>query len=551
MEYGECSKQPGKNGCLFCGAQKHNGNKLSIEELTKQNNRLAIINQIAKSINIKMTYEEIIDHFAIPLQEVISYSLLSFCLLENGKLIIKSGIPKEQKILGVGTVLNNYNSAPWRAIKEKKCFLRQDIWNDTHKYEEDDDLRRVGIKSAVMAPMLVNNEVIGTLNLGSNKAFAFSENDFIFVQQLADQLAICLENNRLYHEVVEVKREWEETFKAVPDLLFVIDRNYNIVRINHDFMNKSVDELVGKKCYEIFDYCGGNRNNNCPAEEAIKTRKESSCEITQKDSQKIISISAYPVFSEGEGFSRVVVYSKDVTAKRRMEAQLFQSAKLAAIGEMAAGVAHELNSPLTAVIGNAELLLRRTLVEDKSFKMLRDIKSCGQRCKLIIQNLLTFSRRDSYMSEDLHINDVVENSLALVRYQIEKNGIALEKHLKPGLPPIMGNLQQLEQIIINFLLNARDALENAPEKKITISTDYAGFDNGQAGVGVTVTDTGEGINPDHLEQIFNPFFTTKDRSKGTGLGLSVSMGIAKAHGGTIEVESRPGLGSKFVLVLPL
>lgn len=549
MDYDKYSKQPGKNGYLFSGAQKHNGNRLTIEELTKQNNRLAIINQIARSINIKMTYEEIIDHFAIPLQEVISYSLLSFCLLENDKLIIKSSIPKEQKILGVGTVLNNYNSAPWRAIKEKKCFLRQDIWNDDHKFEEDDDLISAGVKSAVMAPMLVDNEVIGTLNLGSDKAFAFSENDFIFVQQLADQLAICLENNRLYHEVVEVKREWEETFKAVPDLLFVIDKNYNIVRINHDYMNKPVDKLVGKKCYEIFDYCGGNRNN-CPAEEAIKTRRESSREITWNDSQKIISISAYPVFSEEEGFTRVVVYSKDVTVKRHMMAQLFQSAKLAAIGEMAAGVAHELNSPLTAVIGNAELLLRRTPVEDKPYKMLRDIKSCGQRCMLIIQNLLTFSRRDSYMPEELRINDMVENSLALVRNQIEKNGITLEKRLKPGLPPIMGNLQQLEQIIINFLLNARDALENAPEKKIAISTNYTDIDNGQVGVGVTVTDTGEGINPGHLEQIFNPFFTTKDRSKGTGLGLSVSMGIAKAHGGTIEVESKPGLGSKFVLVLP-
>ncbi|MCG8402067.1 MAG: PAS domain-containing protein, partial [Firmicutes bacterium] len=320
-------------------------NKLSVEELTKQNNRLAIINQIAKSINIKMTYEEIIDRFAVPLQEVISYNLLSFCLLENQNLVIKSGIPKEQKILGVGTVLCKYNSAPWRAIKEKQCFLRQDIWNDVHKYEEDDCLKQTGIKSAVMAPMLVNNEVIGTLNLGSKEAFAFSANDFIFVQQLADQLAICLENNRLYHEVVEVKREWEETFKAVPDLLFVIDKSYKIVRINHGYQGKPLDKIVGKKCYEVFDFC--NREyDKCPAQRAIKTRRESSREITKQEFQRIISINAYPLFSQDGEFSGVVVYSKDVTAKRSMESQLFQSAKLAAIGEMAAGVAHELNSPL-------------------------------------------------------------------------------------------------------------------------------------------------------------------------------------------------------------
>lgn len=535
----------------FSFRHNHITQNLSVEELTKQNNRLAIINQIAKSINIKMTYEEIIVSFAIPLQEVISYDLLSFCLLENGKLVIKSSIPKEQKILGVGTILNNYNSAPWRAIEEKRCFLRQDIWNDSHKYEEDDDLRRVGIKSAVMAPMLVDNEVIGTLNLGSKKAFAFSENDFIFVQQLADQLAICLENNRLYYEVLEVKREWEETFKAVPDLLFVIDKNFNILRINHDYVAKPGMPLVGRKCYEVFDYCC-REYEKCPAREAMETMAESSREITQKDAQKIISISAYPVLSEKEGFTRLVVYAKDVTAKRRMETQLFQSAKLAAIGEMAAGVAHELNSPLTAVIGNAELLIRRAPASDnKMVKMLQDIKLCGQRCKLIIQNLLTFSRQDSYMFEELNVNTVVDKSLELVRYQIEKSGIMLEKHLKPGLPTIMGNAQQLEQIIINFLLNARDALENAAEKRIGISTGFVSQDNDQPCLAVTVTDTGAGINPEHLGQIFNPFFTTKDRSKGTGLGLSVSMGIAKAHGGTIEVESKPGAGSKFVLVLPL
>ncbi|MCG8401615.1 MAG: ATP-binding protein, partial [Firmicutes bacterium] len=207
--------------------------------------------------------------------------------------------------------------------------------------------------------------------------------------------------------------------------------------------------------------------------------------------------------------------------------------------------------PLTAIIGNTELLLRRTPATEKNSIMLQDIKSCGQRSKLIIQNLLTFSRRDSYCFEELHLNDVVENSFALVRYQLEKNEIKLKKCLKSELPPIMGNIQQLEQIIINFLLNARDALENAAEKKITIDTDYhTRRDNNRPGLRVMVADTGEGIKPCHLEQIFNPFFTTKDCSRGTGLGLSVSLGIAKAHRGTIEVESTPGLGSTFTLVLP-
>ncbi|MEG3071747.1 MAG: hypothetical protein RQM92_13720 [Candidatus Syntrophopropionicum ammoniitolerans] len=122
-----------------------------IAELTRQNNRMAIIQQIAKSINVEMTYEEIINEVAVPLRSVLSYDLLSFCLLEKERLIIKASIPKEQEILGEGWVLHSNNSATWKAIHEKRCFLRQDIWNDADKYQEDDYLRKVEVKSAIMA----------------------------------------------------------------------------------------------------------------------------------------------------------------------------------------------------------------------------------------------------------------------------------------------------------------------------------------------------------------------------------------------------------------
>jgi len=145
-----------------------------IEELKRQNDRLAIINQIARSINVETSYEEIIDLVAEPLRSVVPYDLLSFCLIEDDQLIIRSGIPKNEPILGKGWILH-YNSAPWKAIREKRCFLRQDIWNDPHKYKEDDNLRALGIKSAIMSPLLVKNEVIGALNFGSQNAYAYTE----------------------------------------------------------------------------------------------------------------------------------------------------------------------------------------------------------------------------------------------------------------------------------------------------------------------------------------------------------------------------------------
>ena len=520
-----------------------------IGELTRQNTRMAIIQQIAKRINVEMSYDDIIDEVAAPLRSVLPYDLLSFCLIENNELIIKAGVPKGQRILGVGWVLDKDNSAPWKAIHDKRCFLRQDIWNDTHKYNEDGDLRALGLKSAIMTPLLVNNVVIGVVNFASKKTYAYTENDFIFVHQIADQLAVCINNSRLFGEVLKSKREWEETFKAVPDRLFLIDLSYNILRSNN---YDSINELgVGLKCYDIFACCG-DQCQLCPTVEAFHTGKASFGEFTHTSNKNIYNLSAYPAYNEKNEFYGVVVYVRDVTSKRRMETQLFQSAKLAAIGEMAAGVAHELNSPLTAIIGNSSLILRNASLDDKHIKLLEDIKACGQRSKRIIQNLLTFSRQDNFAPEQVTINNVVEGSLNLVAYQIDKDKITISTDLNSPIPPLVGNKQQLEQVVVNFLLNARDALEGLVDGEIKISTGMR--EDAEAGcsvVEIKVVDNGRGIPKDTIGQIFTPFFTTKDKTKGTGLGLSVSMGIAQTHGGRIEVSSEVGKGSVFSLIIPL
>lgn len=520
-----------------------------IHELTRQNDRLAIINQIAQSINVEMSYGEIIEQVAAPLRTVVPYDLLSFCLMENNKLIIKSAIPKEQTILGEGWILDSCNSAPWKAIRDKRCFLRQDIRHDSHKYQEDDGLLSIGIHSAIMAPLLVKNEVIGTLNLGSHETAAYSEQDFVFVQQLADQLAVGINNARLFSQVSKIKAEWEQTFQAVPDKLFLIDNDYAVLRHNQQLPPVKEDEPL--KCYELFSCCDGQLHL-CPTIDAYLKGKPTAQEVIRTGQRGISNVAAFPVWNDNNQICNMVIYVQDITAKKKMENQLFESAKLAAVGEMAAGVAHELNSPLTAIIGNSDLLLRRQLSEEKSVKLLEDIKSCGQRSKRIIQNLLTFSQQDSYLLEPVFINDVVKSSLSLISYQIEKNNIKIFQHLASNIPPLMGNKLQLEQVMINFLLNARDALDGVMQAAITISTGlHYDPESGSAQVRITVEDNGQGIPEDAINQIFNPFFTLKGKNGGTGLGLSLSLGIAQTHGGKIDVWSEVGSGSIFTLILPL
>lgn len=239
---------------------------------------------------------------------------------------------------------------------------------------------------------------------------------------------------------------------------------------------------------------------------------------------------------------------QDVSEKIKIEAQLIQSAKMAAIGEMAAGIAHELNSPLTAILGNAQLLLRE-MTATPSAPLMKDIYQCGVRCKKIIQNLLTFSRQEEYLFATISIDEVVEDVLGLIGYQLSVSGLTVNREM--AHPPLLfhGSRHQIEQIVINLLLNARDALAEKEEPQITIRS-FQLEEEGRLYVGLSVHDNGSGIAPELLQQIFQPFYSTKDQTKGTGLGLSVSLGIAEAHGGKLFAESVEGSYSLFTLLLP-
>lgn len=289
--------------------------------------------------------------------------------------------------------------------------------------------------------------------------------------------------------------------------------------------------------------------NESPIIENLETKKPVHRQIHIQ--QRVCEFHSYPVLNEKQNMYAVIIYINDITEKLRIEAQLVQSGKLAAIGEMAAGIAHELNNPLTAILGNAQLLLRSFSKDDRSYKLLSDIYSCGKRCKTIIQNLLTFSRQDEYMFADCSVNDAVEQVLGLIGDQIRKQNIIIQKKLDHSIELIEGNIQQIGQIILNLLINAKDALEDMEiaKKVITIETKSVS-ENEKRWIILSVKDNGKGIGEQHLQEIFNPFFTTKRPGKGTGLGLSVSLGIAEAHGGTIEVISELGKGSQFILKLP-
>jgi two-component system, NtrC family, sensor kinase len=420
----------------------YNELKKTIQNMQKKNTQLEIINQVVKSFNVDMSMDDMLENVMSKLGQIFAFTRLSLSLFEKEVLIVSNVYPQQLAGFPPGTVLEEENSLYWKAIREEKALLHHIGATDkTIAYIEEKTLQNLGLTQVLLLPLFSKKRAVGILSLGGKTPIEYDTSDLAFLQQLADQLAVCIENSRLYN---------------------------------------------------------------------------------------------------------------DVTKKLHIEAQLIQSAKLAAIGEMAAGVAHELNNPLTAILGNTQLLLRESTENSLEEKLLRDVFLCGKRCKNIIQNLLTFSRQDDYIFYECSLNQAVEQVLSLVSYQIEHNNIHIHTELHDNLPPIEGNLQQIEQIILNFLLNAKDATcESTKETKtILIRTGVKTTEQQEPIVFLSVQDNGSGIKKENIDEIFNPFFTTKEARKGTGLGLSVSLGIAKSHGGTIEVESEAGLGSCFTLLLP-
>ncbi len=256
--------------------------------------------------------------------------------------------------------------------------------------------------------------------------------------------------------------------------------------------------------------------------------------------------------AQGRSYALVAV-ALDLTERKRLEADLVQSSKLAALGELISGITHELNNPLAAIMGYSQLVLRRIDQSDDSEaaaklrKSARAIFGESERASKIIRNLLTFARRYKPEKNPVDVNEVLESTFDLRGYDLRVNNVRVETDYAQGLPLIMADFNQLQQVILNLVNNAVHAmLEHGGERVIRVRTSQQG-----PNLVVEFSDTGPGIPEKNIQKIFDPFFTTKEVGKGTGLGLSICFGIVKEHGGSIGVTSPPGAGANFRIELPV
>jgi two-component system, NtrC family, sensor kinase len=367
---------------------------------------------------------------------------------------------------------------------------------------------------------------------------------------------------RLIEVLINGKRDWETTFDAIVDPVALLDKDGRIVRANLGLakvLGREIKQIISVHYAELVGVPEGTPASprRSGVEDPIALSLEDGLPRTEEIHYSQLpgtqQVTTSPLRSPSGKLQGLVVIVKDVTELKVQQERLLQASRLADIGLLAAGVAHEINTPLASIALRAESLLRSAedprLQAIDSFKnfqrYLKTIDEEIYRCKKIISALLEFSRSRKPEVKPVDINALAEKAGDLISHQMKLKQVALGTKLDTTLPAIEADDGQLRQALLALLMNALDATN--PQGRVEIETRRESNEK----VSLSVADTGGGIPPEHLDKVFSPFFTTKPLGQGTGLGLAVVHGIVSAHGGEIQVDSTVGKGTRLSLVLPI
>ena len=404
--------------------------------------------------------------------------------------------------------------------------------------------------AAAAVPLRSHGAVIGTLVITDPREAQFVPEDVRLLSTLATHAAVVIANARFFEMVRRAKDQWETAFDALSEGIAVVDTDGVVRRANRSLaslLGVPVSTLVGTA---LGDALLGTGKSQPLSELLAGTRRgERSAPLVVRSERLQRTVRVNAAHIAGAGFEQsVVVLVEDVTEQQALETQLVQSEKLAAVGQLVSGVAHELNNPLTSIAGLSEFLLEQKELGKKDRGHLQVIQEQAERAGRIVRNLLTFARKGTGERDLVDLNDVIRRTLSLTAYDLKLKDITVTRELSGALPEVLGDRHGLQQVVLNLVTNAAQAVTENPRdrpREITVSTWFDGQ------VHLRVADSGPGI-PEHvLQNVFTPFFTTKEPGKGTGLGLSITYSIVESHGGHLTIEPPPaGGGAAFRVDLP-
>ncbi|UCB42055.1 MAG: response regulator [Dehalococcoidales bacterium] len=349
--------------------------------------------------------------------------------------------------------------------------------------------------------------------------------------------------------------ELRDIINSQDDIILIIARDYGIENVNRSgltLLDKNREDVIGEKCYQAL-HAKAEPCQYCPFTQTMKTKQTEVVERYDTTLGKHFRIKSTPILSERGDAVKCILSIRDVTERvnteaklKRMQQELNLNRRLVAIGQVAAGMTHEINNPLTGVIAFSQMLMQMDIPENMK-EAVEVIFDGASRVVGIVDRLRTFARQDRPEKEYTDLNAIIGNTLAMRSYEMRSNGIEVTTHLATNLPETVANVGQLQQVLLNIIINAEQAMATSSlQKKLTITTEQVADR-----IRVSISDSGPGIPEEIIYRLFDPFFTTKDNTSGMGLGLNISHGIITEHGGEIRAQSEPGSGATFIIDLPI
>jgi two-component system cell cycle sensor histidine kinase/response regulator CckA len=550
-------------------------------EIQKRARQLAVLHEMDRAIITSLRISDIYHAFARHAIRLLPYDRTSITLLEGDEMRVTYVAGEEDETMPVvGTTLSRKTSIPGRVVAQGQPLLRHHIATNNH-LADDEPLGGGGIQSSMIIPLRVKGQVIGTWNIGSRQTGLYSPDDFDIAQSMADQLAIAIENARLFgrakQEIAERKRAEEALRESEAKYRTLIERmSEGLLQVDNDdviqFVNDRFCEMVGYSREELLGKAASELLLKDEDQEFIEehlntyeTPDQYETRLKKKSGETIwVQVGVAPaVDADGQVIGSVRIHT-DITERKRaeemrakLEEHLRQSQKMEAVGTLAGGIAHDFNNLLTAIMGYTGLVLDELTPDDARYNDIQGIQKTAQRAADLTRQLLAFARRQIVELRILNLNELILNMGKMLRRLIGEN-IELVTLPGPNLGLVKVDPGQFEQVLVNLAINARDAMPNGGKltietANVTLDLDYvqqhAEVIPGEY-VMLAVSDNGIGMTEEVKSHIFEPFFTTKEVNRGTGLGLATCFGIIKQSDGHIWVYSEPGQGTTFKVYLP-
>ena len=522
------------------------------EQSNKLSEDLIALQEVNKIISQSFDLEDIIQRIVVEGKRLAKTSQCHLFLLDNDEEYLVGSASTQKGDFDIRQVQIKFSekSTPVNALLKKRAIALEDISREEHSSSEL--MRSLGWSAAIFAPLLTKQQAIGVLVYSDDSSHRkFTHEEILRAEALAHQAAIALESARLFQIVSRSQKEWETTFDAMQDCVSVHDTTGKVIRANVALArrwNTIPQKIIGRYCSDLYsEEDSGHTNCRHPLPNDSEALIVEEVNLPQMGGS--FQLSVIPWYDKNNRLAGSIHVAKDISNEKLLQQQLIQSEKLSAIGELISGIAHELNNPLTGVMGYSQLLQLRKDLDERVKDNLHKINNLALRCQKIVQNLLSFARKQKPERTVTNINEILEKTIDLRNYELQVNNIEIRRDLNLQLPKTIADEHQLQQVFLNIMTNAEQAmLESKGHGQLCIRTST---DNQKSHIVVEITDDGPGIPENHLNRIFDPFFTTKEVGKGTGLGLSLSYGMIKEHGGNIYVRSRLNHGTTFFVELPI